>query len=214
MSEKTGVLGGTFDPPHIGHMRMAKTASRIFDLDKVIFIPAFIPPHKKSRNISSPYHRYAMTVLGILDYDNFTASTFELEKEKVSYTYQTMRVFKKKEPEAEFFFLMGADSLLQIDTWKNPFEILKSTNMVVLNRPRFEIEKKNIPEDLRDRIQKPPLKEGKNIYLVEMDPVDISSTDLRESIREDKEVTEYLPGDLNKYIERIGLYSNYTGNDV
>ncbi len=213
MTERIGVLGGTFDPPHTGHMRMAEKGAGMLDLDKVIFVPANIPPHKESFRVSSSYHRYAMTVLSALNYENFTVSTFELEREEVSYTYHTLKAFKEREPEGDFFFLMGADSLIQIDTWKKPLEIMKYSNLVVFNRPGFEIKREDIPEALRGRITELPLKKGRNIYIVEMEPVDVSSTDLREAFGENGESAKYLPKNVSEYIDRMGLYSDNKGNN-
>ena len=118
---KIGIMGGTFDPIHNGHLHLAQTALTQFDLDQIWFMPNGMPPHKKQSSIESDIHeRIAMTQIAIKTNKQFYLQEYEAKREKVSYSYKTMEHFRKMYPCDEFYFIIGADSLFSIETWKHP----------------------------------------------------------------------------------------------
>ena len=132
---KVGLFGGTFDPIHNGHLRMAERALEVFGLDRIWFIPARIPPHKDAAGVSDPFHRYAMVALATQDNRRFAASALELRSEGTSYTIRTVnRVRDLRGTGAEIYFLMGMDSWREIETWKEYRRLLESCSIILLPR--------------------------------------------------------------------------------
>jgi nicotinate-nucleotide adenylyltransferase len=190
---KIGIFGGTFDPPHIGHLIMARRAVEQLGLDKVFFVPANIPPHKKIP-VASAEHRLNMLRIALLTHPDFTISTCEIERGGISYTIDTIKFFRENISADEYFLLVGEDSALKIHTWKNSSEILNSVKVAWF--PRY-IPNKNEFHNFPDL---------KNFVKIEAEIIDVSSSRIRQLIKEGKSVKYLVPDGVLMYIERNGLY--------
>ena len=139
--KRIAFYGGTFDPVHLGHLTVASTVSRIFEIDELLFVPAWIAPHKRDREVTPAIHRYAMLALATQHDARLRISRFELEAPDRSYTVETLAHFRAELGEsAELFFVMGADSWAEIKTWREWERLLTMTNHIVVTRPGYEIE--------------------------------------------------------------------------
>jgi nicotinate-nucleotide adenylyltransferase len=188
---RVGLFGGTFNPIHNGHLIIAQECWYQLELDKVIFIPAFIAPHKKNRESVSAADRLNMLRIALEGYSRFEISTYEIDKNGVSYTIDTVKHFVcVYGDENEYFFISGADSLAQLSAWKDPEGILKYVRFVAVSRPGYNMDSVN-----RDGIIK-----------VNMPGVDISSTIIRRRIKNREPVDFWLPVNVVKYIRNKGLY--------
>lgn len=202
---RKGIIGGTFNPIHIGHLNIAYEAIYKLKLDKVIFMPNGSPPHKDNFNILDSKYRLDMVKLAIEHEKMFEVSTYEIYKEDISYTYQTLNYFRKKEPDTEWFFITGVDCLMDLGKWKNTKEILRNCNLIVFSRVGFSEEEifaqKKIIED----------KYSEKIVFIDIPLIEISSTAIRRKIRKNEEFG-YLVGDkIKNYIKinRLYLGDNY-----
>lgn len=190
---RVGIIGGTFDPPHNGHLYMADKLRTLYKLDKVIFIPAGVPPHKKSR-ITKAIHRYNMLLLAVGQRRYFMTSDIELKKPGMSFTFDTLELLKKKfAQKAELFFIVGADSILEITTWKNYQKLLESYRFIVVMRPGYNLSK------LSKSI-------SKKISVAKIKGLAISSTDVRLRVREKIPITYFVPQKVEEYIYKYKLY--------
>lgn len=195
-----GIMGGTFDPVHIGHLLAAEWVRSEFAMDKVIFVPAASPPHKNAGEITSIEHRYQMVELAIKDNPYFEISPLEKERGGKSYTVDTMAYFKELYPEKDLYFIMGADSLLSFPAWKNTDLLVKLCSFIVVSRPGYVVpdrfwETKGLPALLRQKL-----------YLVEIPGMDISSSQIRERVKRDKSIKYLLPREIEEYIYKHKLY--------
>lgn len=188
---RIGILGGTFDPPHNGHLALATAAIRELRLIRVIFIPARFPPHKPAEDVSSEGDRVAMLKLAIDVDSRFEVSKIELERDGPSFTVDTLARLKIDNPGDDFFFLIGSDNVSEMETWRKPEEILKLVRVAAVVRPGYSIRGK-----FADLIEK-----------FEMDAVDISSTDIRERVRSGEPIAGLVPGPVEDYIKSKGLYN-------
>lgn len=198
---KIGILGGTFNPIHKGHITMAKKAYEQFGLSEVWFMPSKRPPHKDNSQLVSDEERKNMTALAIAWEENFKLSELELLRDDVTYTVDTLKQLKEAYPEDEFYFILGADSLYQIETWKNPDEVMKLTH--ILCAPRYP----STPSE--DEARKAFLKEvyGADIQFIEMKPMRVSSESIRAMLKcGQEEAVEYLPEGVFDYIHEHRLY--------
>lgn len=198
--KRYGIIGGTFDPIHFAHLYIAYEAKEKLSLDKIIFMPNGSPPHKRNKRVTEASLRYKMVLEAIKGYEGFEVSDFEILKEGLSYTYQTLEYLKKKYIDAELFFITGADCLINLDKWVRVDRILNSANLVVFDRPGFRekdlIEEKKLVENKYD----------KKITFLNLKDLDISSTDIRERIKEGKRVDFFLPEEVKTIIEKNKLY--------
>ncbi len=195
---KYGIMGGTFNPIHNAHIRMAEEVRDIFDLDKIIFMPTGTPPHKNNLNID-PLDRYEMTKLAISGNDRFEVSDIEVLNKSVSYTVETVGKLKEFYPNVEFYFITGADSILDIYKWKNPEKLLTLCKFVSVRRPNYS-------DDLEDKIKEIVDKFGGEILLVDGPLLNISSTEIRERVREGKSIEDFVPKKVVEYIKENKLY--------
>lgn len=195
---KIGVFGGTFDPPHLGHLALAKAARETLALDEIVFLPAARNPLKSRRVGTSGADRLAMIRLLIRGQEGMAASDMELTRGGVSYTVDTLGELQMVQP-AEYWFLMGADGIAQLHEWRNTVRIAKLCRLAVAVRPPFE------SEELLSKL--PPEFEGK-VDLILMPPVDISSTDIREKFARRKPVHGLTPPEVLRYIEEHRLYQD------
>jgi nicotinate-nucleotide adenylyltransferase len=212
---RIGAYGGTFDPVHNGHIEVARAVARDFELDAVLLIPAHRPPHKDPRSISDAYHRYAMAVLASLGEPRVRVSTIELEAPDRPYSYETVERLKQAyESQTEFFFIVGADSFEEINTWREPERILENANLIAVTRPRYEVRVSHLPEpmranivDLRDGAPRGGKEPGCcRIYLTDCANNDVSSTEIRRRIRAGESIAELVPSLVAKYVEKYRLY--------
>ena len=194
---KIGILGGTFDPVHKAHIEIAKLSYEKLGLDKVIFIPNGIPPHKNKSSISKE-DKLNMLNLAIKDYPYFSVDTFEIDKEGTSFLYLTLEYLNKKYPSADLYFIAGSDNLKTITTWKNPHIIFKLSNIVFVKRPKYKLDLK-FANLLKEKYN------GK-ISFIDFSGIDISSTTIREKFEKCEEVSEYLSYDVYSYIVKNSLY--------
>ena len=132
--KKLGIIGGSFDPVHKGHLSSAEFVYRTLNLDKVIFVPAFIAPHKIGLEFAPAADRYRMTELAVQDYPYFDVSDVELKRSGISYTYDTVLELKKQYPGYELYFIVGADSVPQLNTWNHIYELLNEVTFVAVAR--------------------------------------------------------------------------------
>lgn len=199
---KIGIMGGTFDPIHNGHLMLGKAAFEQFSLDEVWFMPNGNPPHKKSSSIQSEATKRAvMTELAVEEYPNFRLETYEVEREGISYSYETLEHFRRSRSGDEFYFIIGADSLFAIESWAEPKRIFSAC--IILAAYRDEID---TPYKIQKQIVYLQKKYGARIQFLETPLMNVSSHELREMIKEGKNVTSYLPEKVEKYIKKEGLY--------
>ena len=198
---RIGIYGGTFNPPHIGHIEAAKQAAELLRLDKLLMIPDRIAPHKQIPEGSpSPQQRLEMLQIAVAGEAKLEVSDMELRREGPSYTFQTVLQLKEQYPLDELIFIMGTDMFLSFETWKNPDIILSNASLAVLYRGE--------KDEINSIAQKKQQMEsaGRQIYLVENQILPISSTDLRRMLVFDC-ARPYLPAGVGNYIRDNGLYS-------
>jgi len=197
---KKAIFGGTFDPIHIGHIHIAYEALYNLHLDKIIFMPAGNPPHKKNKNITDAQIRYDIVKRAIESEVNFEISDYEIKKKENSYTYETVELFCKLQADIEWYLLIGADSLMDLGGWKNVQTILNSCKLVVYSRPGFSDEE---VINQKEYIEK---KFNKKIIYINMPTIDVSSTTIRDSIKAGRVVNYLLPRGVEKIINKHNLY--------
>lgn len=198
---KIGIMGGTFNPIHNGHLMLAKTAKEQFGLDKVWFMPNRIPPHKEidDRN-EMTNHRVKMVELAIASYEDFVLQPYEIEHTEVSYSYKTLEYFKETYPKDTFYFIIGADSLFAFERWVNPQRIVDCC--VILAAVRDGKQK----EDILEQITYLNAKFHADIRFLNMPSIDISSTDIRSLAEDDEKLLAYVPQDVANYIKEHQLF--------
>lgn len=196
---KIAIFGGSFDPVHAEHVNMVKAAQAALGTDKVIVIPAFIPPHKQDRALAAPQDRLNMAKLAFAGVKNCEVSAYELNAGGTSYTYLTLGYFKEKYPDARLYFLVGADMLKDFYTWKQPETILSLAELVACNR---EGEKVNFSAEQMRFFAK----FRKKFLSIEYTGRDISSTKARVLAAFGEDLKPYLPFDVIDYIEANELY--------
>lgn len=199
--KRIGIMGGTFDPIHIGHLFIAEEVRTKLKLDKVIFVPSGSPPHKDSKKVSDAKHRYLMTLFATVTNPNFEVSSIEVDREGTTYTIDTIKAFKKiYKNDAEFYFITGADAIMELSTWKEIDKLLKLCRFVAASRPGFRAEK------MKEKIKELEKKYNESIYTVVVPALQISSTDIRNRIRDDRSIKYLLPESVEHYINKNRLY--------
>ncbi len=199
MGRGIGILGGTFDPIHLGHLRMAEAVYRGMDLEKIIFIPACIPPHKINMHFAAAEDRFAMTQLAVEEYPFFAVSDLELRRSGISYTIDTLRELHALYPERRLYFIIGADSLAQLHTWNNIEEMLQLATFVGAGRPGYEGVMDEVALHLGEAARR-------QIVLLDTPEYDISSTEIRTRIRRGQSLAGLVPEAVEAYIAGHGLY--------
>lgn len=196
-----GIMGGTFDPIHIGHLVTAEEARQQFKLDHVIFLPAGTPPHKEQKYITPAEHRYIMTMLAVVDNPYFTVSRLEIENKQPSYTIDTVRrFFQIYKNGLNLYFITGADAILDIKTWKDYEELLEACSFIAASRPGYPFNK------LKTIFGSAFAKIAKKIHFLEIPAMAISSTDIRRRIAEGKTIKYLTPEPVEQYIYKNRLY--------
>jgi len=207
VSKKIAILGGTFDPIHNGHLAAADTVASTFQVDEVHFVPAFSPPHKQSRGITSPFHRFAMVALATLPFDRFRTSTIEVDALEKRYTVETLEAMNRENPGAELLFIIGTDMYQEIEAWKNFRRLFDLAHLVIVNRPGFPFREDVAPFQVIKEPQVVTLPEKTAVFYLPFVELPISSTEIRDDRRRGAEVRQWLPPLVWSYIERNKLYS-------
>ncbi len=190
---RLGVMGGTFDPIHHGHLVAASEVQSHFELDEVVFVPTGQPWQKDDRRVSPPEHRYLMTVIATASNPRFTVSRVDIDRPGPTYTIDTLRDLKAERPDDELFFITGADALAQILSWKDSHEMWELAHFIGVTRPGHELSDKGLPED--------------NVTLQEVPAMAISSTDCRARVAEGEPVWYLVPDGVVQYINKYSLYA-------
>ena len=196
---KVGIMGGTFNPIHFGHLLLAETAFHQFNLDEILIMPTKNPYYKKISNSVTEEDRVAMVELAIEDNVHFQLSKEELNIEGTTYTVETLSHLRVKHPGYEYYFIMGADSLFHIETWKDPEIIFSLSTLVCAVRDEYDhddLEKKRI--ELGEK--------GADIVLLNMPEINISSSDIRKRVGQKLPISSLVPDDVAKYIRQEHLY--------
>ncbi|MCG7309185.1 nicotinate-nucleotide adenylyltransferase [Brachybacterium sp. ACRRE] len=192
-------MGGTFDPIHHGHLVAASEVQSVFGLDEVIFVPTGRPWQKSDKVISDPEHRYLMTVVATAANPVFTVSRVDIDRPGATYTIDTLRDLQRMHPDADLFFITGADALQSILTWKDTREIFELAHFVGVTRPGHELETEGLPAD--------------RVTLIEVPAMAISSTDCRIRVAADQPVWYLVPDGVVQYINKYALYTGGEGGE-
>jgi len=188
--KRIGILGGTFNPIHIGHLTIAQMVCEQLKLDKVIFVPSYLPPHKSGRNVVSAKDRYAMVQLAIRGNRCFDISDFEIKKKGKSYSIETVTYFRDRLwPGAKVFFIIGGDLLPQLHTWRQIDDLVKIVSFVVVERPGYDVKVSEL-----------------TVKFVEAPVPQTSSTYVRRRLASGKTVKYLIPDNVLRYIEKNKLY--------
>ncbi|MBE0427475.1 MAG: nicotinate-nucleotide adenylyltransferase [Nitrospirae bacterium] len=217
---KAGILGGTFNPVHYGHLRAAEEVREKLGFDKIIFIPSKNPP-LKTKEIAEPEHRYEMSRLATSNNKFFELSDIEFRLKGKSYSVKTMEELKKSSPGTDFFFILGIDTFLDVPNWWHPERVIKLTNFVIISRPHFrfvdlkksqyiKINKRALKEldDRKIELYTTKLTSKQDVVLLRVTELGISSTEIRELISQGKSVNYLLPAKVKSYIIANKLYKS------
>lgn len=197
---KLGVMGGTFDPVHYGHLVVAEGVRYEYRLNKVIFVPAGRPPHKAGRPISGPEHRLAITALATASNPYFEVSDLEIKRPGLSYTYDTIRELNNMYHPEAVYFITGADAILELLSWHRVLELLTMCHFIAATRPGYNL------ETLTVRLKQLPASLMERIAAVEVPALAISSSDIRRRVGDGRPIKYLLPESVEAYILTNGLY--------
>ncbi|BBA97380.1 putative nicotinic acid mononucleotide adenyltransferase [Actinacidiphila reveromycinica] len=199
MSDKKriGVMGGTFDPIHHGHLVAASEVVSLFHLDEVVFVPTGQPWQKEHRKVSAAEDRYLMTVIATASNPQFSVSRSDIDRGGRTYTIDTLRDLRDEHPEAELFFITGADALSQILSWRHAEELFALAHFIGVTRPGHTLSDPGLPEG--------------GVSLVEVPALAISSTDCRQRVAKGEPVWYLVPDGVVRYIDKRALYRHETG---
>lgn len=197
---KTGILGGTYNPVHNGHIDLATQAIKRADLDEVWLVPSNVPPHRNDTSVSA-LHRFNMCKLATENYSQISISDVEFKKDDISYAYITVRDLNNIYSNREFYYIIGVDAALLLDTWKHPDEFIKNTNLLIFSRPGYAVDR------VRSYVESSFLVDYKDkISIVSAKTRDISSTQIRERLSNGLAVNDLISDAVIKYIKKNNLY--------
>ncbi|WP_040948301.1 nicotinate-nucleotide adenylyltransferase [Gorillibacterium massiliense] len=192
---KIGIMGGTFDPIHLGHLIAAERACEEAALDEVWFMPAHVPPHKRNAPQTDSARRLEMVELAVAGNPRFRASDFEIRRGGTSFTVSTMEEMVREFPDREFYYIIGADMVMYLPHWHRIGDLAKLVTFIGLARPGYALQLEQLPWELRDKIR-----------LVPMPLVEISSTDIRARVRDGRSYRYLVSVPVQRYIEENRLY--------
>jgi nicotinate-nucleotide adenylyltransferase len=192
MTSRVGIMGGTFDPIHHGHLIAASEVAALFELDEVIFVPTGAPWQKSDRQVSAPEHRYLMTVIATASNPRFWVSRVDIDRAGPTYTVDTIRDIAAQRPDAELYFITGADAMDQILSWKDSADVLRLARFVGVTRPGYVLSDAHLPSD--------------SVVLLDVPAMAISSSDCRERVAGGHPVWYLVPDGVVQYINKHGLY--------
>jgi nicotinate-nucleotide adenylyltransferase len=197
---RVGILGGTFNPVHFGHIAIAKIALYEFALGEIVFLPLGLPPHKRNEYIAPPESRLDMIKLAIEEEKRFSVNTIELYRDGFTYSVDTLEILTRENRNTEYYYIIGADSLFELKTWKNFERVFCLTNFICVLRPgQDDMEVKEYAERLNEEY-------GYKFFVAEDKGPDISSSDIRESAAKGRLKSGLLPEKVLRYIEKKHLY--------
>jgi nicotinate-nucleotide adenylyltransferase len=196
VGRRLGVMGGTFDPIHHGHLLTAEEAAVQFGLDEVVFVPTGRPWMKDRDDVSPAEDRYLMTVVATASNPRFSVSRIDIDRKGPTYTVDTLHAVGEQAPDAELFFVTGADAMLEIFGWKDPEEVLSLAHFIAATRPGYDL----------DRFEAAAPTRHPNVSVMTIPALAISSTDIRGRVREGRPIRYLVPEGVKSYIEKAGLY--------
>ncbi|WP_058485330.1 nicotinate-nucleotide adenylyltransferase [Defluviitalea phaphyphila] len=195
------IMGGTFDPIHYGHLVTAEAVRYKYNIDKVLFMPAGNPPHKEYDKITHSEHRYLMGVLATATNPYFDVSRMEIDRKGVTYTIDTIKSLRQMYgEEIELYFITGADAIKEIFTWKNPEELFKLCTFVAVTRPEY------YKEELIEKVKTIRNEYESKIHFLEVPALSISSTDIRNRVKNKMPIKYLVPESVENYIYKFNLY--------
>jgi nicotinate-nucleotide adenylyltransferase len=192
MTRRVGIMGGTFDPIHHGHLVAASEVANLYNLDEVIFVPTGEPWQKSDRRVSPAEHRYLMAVIATASNPHFWVSRVDIDRAGPTYTIDTIRDIALQRPGAELYFITGADALAQILSWKDAEDALKLAKFVGVTRPGYHLTDEHLPRD--------------TVTLLDVPAMAISSSDCRDRVVAGRPVWYLVPDGVVQYISKHGLY--------
>ena len=199
--KRIGILGGSFNPIHKGHLGIAKKAVEVFDLDEVIFVPTGLPPHKDPKELEDKEARYQMVLKAIHPFPNYRASRVELDRKGYCYAIDTLNRLKQELGEKnKLYYIVGMDSINEILEWKKPLELFDYCDFIVATRPKTKI------RTLKRLLKFPPLSARKSQITVVEVRLNLSATEIRDMLKNGKSIKKLVPASVADYIERHGLY--------
>ncbi len=214
--KRIGLFGGTFDPIHCGHVKAAESVQRIFDFDRILFIPSYIPPHKESVDVASAEHRLKMVELALSPFDRFSPSSIEIDARGMSYSIVTLNRIKEMFPRADIYFLLGIDAFVEIETWKDYENVLEQCSFIVMSRPGYSLDQaKQILSDKYNQrmieVRGPVRMDNAGffihkIYLCPIHTMDISSSEVRKRVGKNQSIEGLVPEIVGNYIKEKRLY--------
>lgn len=197
---KIGIMGGTFNPIHYGHLFLAENAFEQVQLDHVLFMPSNHPPHKKDMQIMSSIDRVTMVRLAIEDNPHFLLSELEVHREGMTYTVDTLTEMTREQAKDEFYFIVGADSLMNMPKWRNPLGVFQLCTIVAANREAMNRDR------LEEQMEYLKKEYGARIKLIDIPTIDISSRHIRERIQNGQSIRYYVPDKVAEYIKEQRLF--------
>lgn len=201
---RIGIMGGSFNPIHIGHLVTAEEAYSQFQLDRIIFIPSGQPPHKEPRKFAPAEDRYLMTVIATASNPHFTVSRMEIDRKGPSYTVDTLKELRRiYGPKPKIYFITGADAILEILTWKTPEILAELCEFIAATRPGYSLDKFKELHLLNESAKKLP-----RVHFMEVPALAISSTNIRRRLREGRPIKYLVPEGVEHYLYKSQLYRN------
>jgi len=202
--QRIGVIGGTFDPIHFGHLAAAEEARVRVNLEKVLFVVALLPPHKLDDEVTPVEHRLAMVRLGIASNPYFEVSHVDMDRPGPSYTVDTISILREQwGPGTELFFVMGLDSLVEMPTWHQPERLIRLCHLVAVTRPGVEVDLPAL------EISIPGI--SNRLEIIDMPGLNISSTDLQRRVRDGLPIKYQVPEEVERYVREHRLYEQSAG---
>lgn len=196
---RRGVLGGTFDPIHLGHLVAAQEALEHLSLDRVVFVPAGEPPHKQGRPLSAVGHRLRMLELGLEGNERFQISPIDLERPGPHYSADTVEILAREwGPEMEIWFIMGMDSLRDLGSWHEPQRLIRTARLAVAERPGVQLDLHRLQHEIPGLMER--------LHFLPIPEVEISSSDLQARVAEGRSIRYMVPDKVEAYIREQGLY--------